>query len=276
MVNICLIQCLMDLEPLAVRGENQETEQDNENEPSKGEDHDNLLQDTIQDAVSEVSTTVVDGQYDHVLSEHPLPEPNEESDLQHSTDKDPTEEPSLMPLISSDQDVDKLHTTAHPTATTDAHSRSSEAESYSEDGKIISLDIVEAEWDHESDDAEGEQYSEDDDDPSKVTSSTQEQAFKDTSQFCKFLFQIRPRFNTSITYYSLKTYPWKFQSKMNRQTHAKKLIMVSINTYSYFTAPLTLKVSDEVNLADTTLAEGEELHTYKKESTVDEQGSAFG
>lgn len=169
-------------------GENQDNEQDNENQSNKEQDHDNLLQNTIQDVVSEVLATGVDEQHD-VSSQHSLPEPNEESDLQHSTEKDPTEESSVNPLTSSDQDVDSLHPTVHyPSATTDVHSRSSETES-SENGKIISLNVVEAEWDHESDDAEGEHFSEDFDHSSKAVSSihVQEQDLKDMSQPCKFL-----------------------------------------------------------------------------------------
>lgn len=188
----------MGLEPLVVPGENQDNEQDNEsqpkkeqdneNQPSKEQDHDNLLQNTIQDVVSEV-LAVVDEQHD-VLSQHSLPEPNEESDSQHSTEKDLTEESSAIPFTSPDQDVNNLHPTVHyPSATTDVHSRSSEAESSSENGKIISLDLVEAEWDHESDDAEGERFSEDSNHSSKVVSSihAQEQGLKDMSQPCKFL-----------------------------------------------------------------------------------------
>ena len=152
-LNILSMKCLTELEvgPPVIRGENLE---DNENEPIKETDHDNILQNTTQEVVSEVlATVIVDGQYDQVLSQPPLPEPNEElneqSDLQHSTDKDASEESPVDPLTPSDQDVNNIHPT-------DVHSRSSEADSSSENGKIISLDIVEAEWDRESDGGESE------------------------------------------------------------------------------------------------------------------------
>ncbi|KAF8797850.1 hypothetical protein BYT27DRAFT_7203535 [Phlegmacium glaucopus] len=207
-------------------GENPENEQDNENEPKTEQDHDN----TIQEVVSEVLVTVVDGQFDQVLSQHSLPEPNEESDLQHSTDKDTTEESPVNPLISDD--ANNLHPTVHDhTTTTDVHSGSSEVESCSEDGKIISLDVVEAEWDHESRDvAEGEHSSEDSGHSPKVVSYTnEEQALKD----------------------------------MN----------VQLDVTEQDDAANTWKEADheEVDHADATFAEGEELYTYKPESIFDEQ-----
>lgn len=175
----------MKLEPLIVPGEYQDSEQVNENEPRKGQDHDNLSQYTVQDVVSEVLTTV-DGQHDTQKS---LPDSNEESNLQHSTDKDTTEESPVNRLISSDQDENNLHPTAHqPALTTDVHSRSSEAKSHSDDDNIVSLDVVEAEWDHEPDDVGGDHFSEGSD--PKVDSSihtNSEQELKDMSQSCKFI-----------------------------------------------------------------------------------------
>lgn len=175
----------MELESLVVPGKNQENEQVNENEPSKGQDHDNLLQNTIQDVFSVFAT--VDRQYDA------QDDPNEEFDLQHPTDKDTPEELPLNPLVSSDQDVNNLHPTVHHlTTTTDLHSRSSEADSYSGDGKIISLDVVEAEWDHEPDDVEGEHFYEDSNHSSKVVPSihtNEEQELKDMGQSCKFIIR---------------------------------------------------------------------------------------
>ena len=179
----------MKIELLTVPGEHQENEQVNEDESSKEQDHDNLSQHTVQDVVSEVLATV-DGQYDNQDS---LPDPNEESDLQHSTDEDTTEELPVNRLISSDQDENNLHPTAHhPALTTDVHSRSSEAKSYSSDGNIISPEVVEAEWDHESDDVGGDHFSEDSDHSSKVESSihtNKGQELKDMSQSCKFIIR---------------------------------------------------------------------------------------
>lgn len=179
----------MDLEPLIVPGEHQENEQVNENEPSKEQDHDNLSQYTVQDVASEVLATV-DGQHD---AEEFLPDPNEESNLQHSIDKDTTEESPVNRLISSDQDENNLPPTAHqPALTTDVQSRSSEAESYSGDDNIVLLDIVEAEWDHEPDDVGGDRFSESSEHSSKVDSSVHtntEQELKDMSQSCKFFIR---------------------------------------------------------------------------------------
>ena len=176
----------MELEPPIVPGELQENEQVNENEPSKEQGHDNLSQYTVQDVVSDV-LAAIDGQYD------PLPESNEESGLQHSTDKDTTEESPVNRLISSDQDENKLHPTAHhPALITDVHSRSSEAKSHSGDDNIISLDVVEAEWDQEPDDVGGDHLSADSDHSSKVDSSihtNKEQELKDMSQSCKFIIR---------------------------------------------------------------------------------------
>jgi len=162
----------MELEPPAVRGENLESEQDSEDEPKKEQDHDN----TIQEVDAEVSVTVADDSYDQVLS-------------QHSTDKDTFEGSPINPLISSD-DVNNLHQTVyHHTTTTDVHSRSSEAESCSEDGKIISLEVVEADWDHKFDDViEGEHSSEDSGhSPKAVSDTNKEQESKDISLSCKCL-----------------------------------------------------------------------------------------
>lgn len=168
----------MELECLVAPRENQENEQVNENEPSKEQDHDNLSQNT--DVVSEVLATA-DGQYD-------TQDLNEEYDLQHPTDKDNTEEFPLN-LFVSVQDVNP--TGHHPTTTIDLHSRSSEAESYSPDGKIISLDVVEAEWDYKPDNVEGEHFYEDSNHLSTVVSSihTNEQESKDMSRSCKFIIQ---------------------------------------------------------------------------------------
>lgn len=179
----------MELEPLIVPGEHQENEQVNENEPSKEQDRDNLSQYTTLDVVSEVLATV-DGQYD---TQDSLPDPNEESDLQHSTDEDATEESPVNRLISLDQDENNLHPAAHhPTLTTDVHSRSSETKSHSGNDNIISLDVVEAEWDHEPDDVGGDHFSENSDHSSKVHSSVhtnKEQELKDMSQSCKFIIR---------------------------------------------------------------------------------------
>jgi hypothetical protein len=179
----------VELEPLTVPEEHQENEQVNENEPSKEQDHDNLSQYTVQDVVSDV-LAAVDGQYD---TQDSLPDSNEESNLQHSTDKDTTEESPVNRLISSDQDENKLHPTAHhPALTTDVHSRSSEAKSYSGDDNIISLDVVEVEWDQEPDDVGGDHFSEDSDHSSNVDSSihtNKEQELKDMSQSCKFIIR---------------------------------------------------------------------------------------
>lgn len=177
----------MELGPPVVAGEHQGNEQANENEPSKEQDHDNLSQYTVQDVVSEV-LAIVDGQYD---TQDSLSDPNEESDLRNSTDKDATEESPVNRLISSNQDENNLHPTAHhPTLTSDVHSRSSEAQSYPGDGNIVSLDVVEGEWDHEPDDVEGDHFSEDSDHSSKVDLSihtNKEQELKDMSQPCKFI-----------------------------------------------------------------------------------------
>ena len=171
---------------MGLPGEHQENEQVNENEPNKEQDHDNLSH-TVQDVVSEVLATV-DVQYD---TQDSLPDPNEESDLQHSIDKDTTEESPVNCLISSDQDENNLYPTAHyPALTTDVHSRSSEeAKSHSGDDNIISLDVVEAEWDHEPDVVGGDHFSEGSDHSSEVDSSihaNKEQELKDMSQSCKF------------------------------------------------------------------------------------------
>ena len=177
----------MELEPLIVLGEHQENEQVNENESSKEQDLDNLSQYTVQDVVSEALVSV-DGQYDTKGS---LPNLNEESD--HSTDKDTTEESPVNRLISSDQDENSLHPTAHHSAfTTDVHSRSSETKPYSGDDNIISLDVVEAEWDHEPDNVGSDHFSEDSDHSSKVDSSihtNKEQELKNMSQSCKFIIR---------------------------------------------------------------------------------------
>ena len=130
----------------------------------------------------------MDGQHD---TQDSLPDPNEESDLQHSTDKDSTEETPVKRLIMSDEDENNLNPTAHqPALTTDVHSRSSEAKSYSDDDNIVSLDVVEAEWDHEPDDVGGDHFSEGSDHSSKVDSSIHtntEQELKDINQSCKFI-----------------------------------------------------------------------------------------
>lgn len=169
----------MELEPPIVPGEHQENEQVTENELSKEQDHDNLL---VHDVISEVLATV-DEHYD---TQNSLPDANEESDLQQSTDKDTTEESPVDRLISSDQDGNNLHSAAHhPALTTDVYSRS---KSYSGDDNIISL---EAEWDHETGDG-GEHFSEDSDHSSKVDSSihtNKEQELKDMSQPCKFIIR---------------------------------------------------------------------------------------
>ena len=103
----------------------------------------------MQDVVLEVLATV-DEQYDTLDDE------DEESELQHSTDNDTTEELPLNPLISSDEDVNNLHSSLlYPATTTDLHSRFSDSELYS-DGKINSLDIVEARQDHKPNNGEGE------------------------------------------------------------------------------------------------------------------------
>ena len=52
--------------------------------------------------------------------------------------------------------------------------------------------------------------------------------------------------------------------------------MVSINLHLYFTPLLTLNVLDEVDHADPTLTEEEELYTHKVETTFDEQESVLG
>ena len=178
----------MELEPLIVPGEHQVNEQVNENEPSKEQDHDNLSQYTVQDITSEVLATV-DGQND---TQDSLPDPNEESDLQHS-DKDTTEESPVNRLISSDQDENNLHPAGQqPALSTDVHSRSSEAESYPGDDNVISLDVVEAEWDYKPDNVGGDHSSEDSDHSSKVDSSIHtntEQELKDIGQSCKFVVQ---------------------------------------------------------------------------------------
>lgn len=44
---------------------------------------------------------------------------------------------------------------------------------------------------------------------------------------------------------------------------------------SFYNVPY-LKISDEADHADTTLAEGEEPYTYKAESTFNEQEAVFG
>lgn len=180
----------MEVEPLTVPGEQQENEQVNENEPNKEQDHhDNLSQYTVQDIVSEVLASV-EGQHD---TQDSLPDLNEESDLQHSTDKDATEESPVNRLVLSDQDENNLRPTAHqPALTTDVHSRSSEEKSYSGDDNIVSLDVVEAEWDHEPDDVGGDHFSEGSDHSSKVDSSIHtntEQELKDMSQSCKFIIR---------------------------------------------------------------------------------------
>jgi hypothetical protein len=179
----------VELEPLIVLGEHQENEQVNENEPRKEQDHDSLSQYTVHDAVSEV-LAIVDGEHD---TQDSLPDPNEESDLHHSTDKDTTEEPPVNRLISSDQDENSLHPTAHqPALTTDVQSRSFEAKSYSDDDNIVSLDVVEGEWDHEPDDVGGDHFSEGSDHSSKVDSSIRtnaEQELKDMAQSCKFIIR---------------------------------------------------------------------------------------
>jgi hypothetical protein len=131
-----------------------------------------------------------DGQHD---TQDSLPDPNDESVLQHSTDKDTTEESPLNRLISSDQDENNLHPTAHQSAlTTDVHSRSFETKSFSDDDNIVSFEVVEAEWDHELDDVGGDHFSEGSDHSSKVDSSIHtntEQELKDTSQSCKFIIR---------------------------------------------------------------------------------------
>jgi hypothetical protein len=179
----------VELEPLAVLGEHQENGKVNENEPRKEQDHDNLSQYTVQDVLSEVLATV-DEQHD---TQDSLPDPNEESDLQHSTDKDITEEPPVNRLISSDQDENSLHPTAHqPALTTDVLSRSSEAKSYSDDDNIVSLDVVEGERGHEPDDVGGDHFSEGSDHSSKVDSSIHtntEQELKGMTQSCKFIIR---------------------------------------------------------------------------------------
>ena len=167
----------MELDSPVVPGEN---DQIDKNESSKEQNHDILSQNAIQDVVSEVLATV-DGQYDT------LDDQNEESELQHSTDNDTTEEPPANPLISSDEDVNNLHSSVlYPTTTTDLHSRSSEAELHS-DGKIISLD----EWDHEPDEGEGEHLYEDSNRTPNIPSihTDKEQALEDRSQFCKFIIR---------------------------------------------------------------------------------------
>ena len=63
---------------------------------------------------------------------------------------------------------------------------------------------------------------------------------------------------------------------MNPQTHGRTLIMVSINLYFNFPTLIILNVSDEVNHADPTLAEGEEPYVHKLESTFDELESVLG
>lgn len=141
--------------------------------------------------------TVVDGQNDPDLSQYPLPELNEGFDLQHSTNNDVTEEPPVNLL--SDQNVNNSHPVA-PTATTDVHSRS-EAESSSEDGNTISLDVLEAEWDHESNDVE--HSSEDSGHSSKVvvpsTYTGKAQELKDMNQSRKFPHPlIQCRFNDAF------------------------------------------------------------------------------
>jgi hypothetical protein len=179
--DLSMCRRLVELESLV---EHQENEQVNENEPTKLQDHDNLSQNTIQDVVSEAAN--VDGQYDTQDNS------NEESDLQHSTDRDTTKEPTVNHLISLDQDANNLHPTGHQLKTIDLHSRPSEVESYSEDGKIISRDVVEAEWDHDPDDDEVEHFYEDSEHSSKVVSSIHtdnEQELQDMSQSCKFIIQ---------------------------------------------------------------------------------------
>ena len=52
--------------------------------------------------------------------------------------------------------------------------------------------------------------------------------------------------------------------------------MVSINLHFYFIPLLTLNVLDEVDRADPTLTEEEELYTHKVETTFDEQESVLG
>jgi hypothetical protein len=63
---------------------------------------------------------------------------------------------------------------------------------------------------------------------------------------------------------------------MTQPTHGRKLIMVSINLRLYFTTLLTLNVLDEVDHADPTPTEDEELYTHKVESTFDERESVLG
>ena len=124
----------MELKSFVVPGKNNWIDK---NKASKEQNHDNLLQNAMQDVVLEVLATV-DEQYDTLDDE------DEESELQHSTDNDTTEELPLNPLISSDEDVNNLHSSLlYPATTTDLHSRFSDSELYS-DGKINSLDIVEA------------------------------------------------------------------------------------------------------------------------------------
>jgi hypothetical protein len=63
---------------------------------------------------------------------------------------------------------------------------------------------------------------------------------------------------------------------VTQPTHARKLIIVSVNLHIYFQRSLLLNVLDEVDHADPTLTEDEELHTHKVESTFHEQVSVFG
>lgn len=70
-------------------------------------------------------------------------------------------------------------------------------------------------------------------------------------------------------------YTRKLQNRMTQQTHGRTVIMVGIDLCLYFPT-LTLNVSDEVDHADPTFAEGEEPYTHKVESRFDEQESVLG
>ena len=172
----------MALEPPIIPGKHQENEKVTENELNKEQDHDNL---TVHDIVSEVLATANEQHDTH----DSLPDANEESDLRQSTDKDTTEESPVDRLISSDQDEDNLHPAAHPALTTDVYPRS---KSYSGNDNTISLDVVEAEWDHQTGDDGDDHFFEDSDHSSKVDSSihtNKEQELKDMSQSCRFIIR---------------------------------------------------------------------------------------